>query len=810
MKVYDWGGVLHVCIENRFLNCIQKNFLTQHVDNNTHLRGNQSPTMIDLVISDDPDIISDISYNSPIGNSHHCVLNFNLHFNQSESYNENNNSSKVKYHYDKGDYDGMRNHFNSIDWSKQFIQGSDVNEWTQNLEDAISNAQNQFIPKSKLNINNTKINKPKRSFCASEGLMALLKHKRKAFKYFKRYPTNKNENIYHYYRNLVNVEVKKHKMLKEINIAKNVKSNPKQFYKYIKTKIKPKDGISNLIKEDNSYTSNDQEKADVLNNFFSSVFVEEGDEPIPDFKSNFKNELNFINITENDMLNVLNNLNISKSPGPDQIHPRILKELSKELSKPLLMLFNKTIQDGVLPKSWKDAEVKPIFKKGRKDLPGNYRPVSLTSILCKIFETFVRDALYDHLIDNSLLSDVQYGFCKKRSTVSQLLVTINEWLSYIDKKIPVDAAYLDFRKAFDSVPHQRLLSKLHGYGIRGKTYDWISSFLSERHQYVNINNNLSNRVPVTSGVPQGSVLGPVLFIYYINDLPDAVKCLLKLFADDSKAYMPILTASQHQILQESINNLVHWSDKWLIKFNSDKCKILHLGSNNPKHNYYIKNNNIHTILKETILERDLGVNIDPNLTFDKHITNIIKSARKMSGLLLRTITYKSPIILIPLYKSMVRTPMEHAGVVWAPYKRKHIDNIEKIQRHFTKYMFGMNKLTYHERLTKLKLPSLEFRRFRGDLIEAYKIIHHLYDPLTTKTLLTLDSQSITRSNGLKIKKNRVNHKQYQMFFTNRIQTHWNKLPRHIVNAKSLNQFKNKIDTHFKAIMYTTNLFTEYL
>ena len=474
------------------------------------------------------------------------------------------------------------------------------------------------------------------------------------------------------------------------------------------------------------------------------------------------------------------------------------------------MLFNKTIQDGVLPKSWKDAEVKPIYKKGRKDLPGNYRPVSLTSILCKLFETFVRDALYNHLIENSLLSDVQYGFCKKRSTVSQLLVTVNEWLSYIDKKVPVDAAYLDFRKAFDSVPHQRLLSKLHGYGIRGNTYDWISSFLSDRHQYVNINNNLSKRVPVTSGVPQGSVLGPVLFIYYINDLPDAVKCLLKLFADDSKAYMPILMASQHQILQESINNLVTWSDKWLIKFNSDKCKILHLGPNNPKYNYYIKDNNIITILKETNLERDLGVNIDPNLTFDSHITSVIKNARRMSGLLLRTFTYKSPIILIPLFKSMVRTPMEHAGVVWSPYKKKYINNLEKIQRHFTKQILGMKNLTYHERLTRIKLPSLEYRRFRGDLIETYKILHSLYDPLTTRSLLTVDSQSKTRTNGLKLKKNRVNLKQYQMFYTNRIQTHWNKLPRDIVNAKSLNQFKNKIDTHFKAIMFTTNFSTEYL
>ena len=214
-------------------------------------------------------------------------------------------------------------------------------------------------------------------------------------------------------------------------------------------------------------------------------------------------------------------------------------------------------------------------------------------------------------------------------------------------------------------------------------------------------------------------------------------------------------------------------------------------------------------MKETTLERDLVVNIDTILTFDNQLTNIVKNARKRSGLLLRTITYRSPIILIPLFKSMVRTPMEHAGVVWSPYKKKHINILEKIQKHFTKFMYGMKNLTYHERLTKLKLPSLEYRRFRGDLIETYKILHSLYDPLTTKSLLTVDSQTITRSNGLKLKKVRTNYKQYQMFFTNRIPTHWNKLPRDIVTANSLNQFNNKIDTHFKGIMFTTN-FAEYL
>ena len=146
-------------------------------------------------------------------------------------------------------------------------------------------------------------------------------------------------------------------------------------------------------------------------------------------------------------------MNISKSPGPGEIHPRILKELAEEISYPLKLLFDKTMTAGKLPNKWKMAEVIPLFKKGCKSTPGNYRPVSLTSVVCKIFEGFVRDSLYNHFVENNLLSINQFGFCKGRSCVTQLLVTINEWFSSLDDNIPVDAIYLDFQKAFDSVPH---------------------------------------------------------------------------------------------------------------------------------------------------------------------------------------------------------------------------------------------------------------------------------------------------------------------------------------------------------------------
>ena len=543
----------------------------------------------------------------------------------------------------------------------------------------------------------------------------------------------------------------------------------------------------------------------MLNNFFSSVFVNEGDAPPPDFKANFKNELSDIEITDDDVEKVLIKLKPDKSPGPDSVHPKVLRELSNELSRPLRLLFNKTMSVGQLPKSWKVAEVRPIFKKGKKTDPGNYRPVSLTSIICKVFETFVRDALCNHLSENNLLSDSQFGFTKGRFCVSQLLVTINEWFAFIDKKVPVDAAYLDFRKAFDSVPHKRLLSKLSGYGVTGRVHDWIRDFLSNRSQYVSINDSKSKTANVTSGVPQGSVLGPSLFIYFINDLPDASQSLLKIFADDTKVYAPIYSHKDSEALQNSINSLVEWSKLWLISFNGDKCKMLHLGKNNPKHKYSIQNGDNMVTLSETTCEKDLGVHVDPQLTFREHIHKTIMKARSISGIIIRNVTYRNKFIMCTLFKALIRPILEYGNSVWSPLNKEDIDNLERVQRQFTKRIDGLSGLSYQERLNVLKLPSLEFRRIRGDLIEVYKILNEGYDVSTTNTLLKLDTNSITRSNEFKLVKDRVYSRNFQWFFTNRVINMWNKLPNYIVTSETLNMFKNRVDNHFDEVLYHTRL-----
>ena len=593
-------------------------------------------------------------------------------------------------------------------------------------------------------------------------------------------------------------------MNKEKKVASLSKLNPKAFYQYINNKLKTSENVSSLIKSDGTLTTNDLEKAEVLNDFFSSVFTTEDVSNIPVFNSKSDVFIDKINVSIKEMEDALRSLNVNKSSGPDGLHPRVLKELATVLSYPLKLLFDKTITQGKLPSQWKIAEVRPIFKKGIKTSPGNYRPVSLTPIICKVFEGFIKDSIFKHLIHNNLLSDDQYGFCGGRSCTTQLLNTINDWFSYLDKNIPVDAVYLDFRKAFDTVPHERLLNKLHGYGVRGQLLDWIRDFLKDRSQYVTINDKSSSKIPVTSGVPQGSVLGPTLFIYFINDLPSLITIFIKIFADDTKAYLPILSNADRIILQKTIDDMVHWSKIWQLHFNGSKCKVLHLGKNNPCYKYTIEDDNVIKDLEVTVLEKDLGVHVDPLLSFENHISITVKKVRSLSGLIIRSFSFKTIDIMLPIYISKVRLILEYANVVWMPYKRKHIDLIESVQRHFTRYIIGMKEMRYEDRLKSLKLYSLEYRRFRGDMIEVFKMCHGHYDPITTKTLLTYNNKSNTRTNDFKLLKNRVNSTQFLNFFTNRVINPWNKLPREAVNAGSINAFKKHIDYIYREHLYSTN------
>ena len=327
----------------------------------------------------------------------------------------------------------------------------------------------------------------------------------------------------------------------EKNIVMNMKENLKDLWAYVRQKTKAKSGVSDLKDSTGLLIQDNEAKANLLNDFFASVFVKEPTGPLPvfDLRYNSTPDSKLI-VSTDEALRRLKWLSVSKSMGPDNCHPRLLKETAESIKEPLQVIFNKTFKEGTLPEVWKDAHVTAIYKnKGDKSETNNYRPVSLTSVPCRLCEKTVRDIIMKHMTDTSLFSDSQYGFRNKRSCVLQLLEILDYWTCSLDKGKQVDTIYLDIKKAFDSISHRRLIQKLESYGIEGEVLMWVKDFLSGRRQRIILNGKKSEWKEVTSGVPQGSVLGLVLFIIYINDLPDQMQKFCKMFADDTKLFSAI-------------------------------------------------------------------------------------------------------------------------------------------------------------------------------------------------------------------------------------------------------------------------------
>jgi hypothetical protein len=518
----------------------------------------------------------------------------------------------------------------------------------------------------------------------------------------------------------------------------------------------------------------------------------------PDIQSHLDN----VFFTQADVMKKLKTLNPGKSPGPDGLHPRVLKELADALAEPLALLFNKSLSEGKLPSMWKDADVTPLFKKGDKSKTNNYRPVSLTSVVCKIMESIIRDHVIEHLHVNNCLSQCQHGFIAKRSCVTNLLAALDKWTDSLDEGAPVDVVYLDFAKAFDSVPHQRLISKLNSYGIISEVQSWITDFLVGRRQRVHVNGSFSDWSEVTSGVPQGSVLGPVLFVIFINDLPDVVDSLCEMYADDTKLFDRVDSLEGVKKIQKDLDNLVTWADQWQLRFNVDKCQVLHFGSNNPCREYSMRKHGCdeRVVLGSPDCERDLGVIIDRDLKFAEHIENQVNKANRLVGLIRRSFTYLNADTLKQLFIALVRPHLEFANVVWSPMFQKDKDLIESVLRRATKVIQHLKDLSYEERLRHLKLPSMKYRRERGDMIEVYKFTHGLYS--VNKELLELDrKQTGTRGHMFKLAKKRCRINMRQHFFSFRVVDKWNNLPAAVVEAPSLDSFKNRLDTHWATLKY---------
>ena len=368
----------------------------------------------------------------------------------------------------------------------------------------------------------------------------------------------------------------------ERKITANLKNSTKPFFAYLRSKRKVNTTVTSLIREDGSETKGAGEAASELSSFFSSVFEQECYGPLKKEcydKVQGYSEISDLTFSLDDVEKLLKGVRIDKSPGPDGLHPKLLRALAEDTAfvEAVFELFCCCAENKLIPSDWKLANVVAQHKKGPRNDPSKYRPVSLTSILSKLYQQLMRKHLLDHV--GPLIKSEQHGFCSGRSCTSNLLESLDCILDMVDEGIPVDILMFDFRKAFDTVPHHRLLVKLENFGIVGSTLEIIKDFLSDRSMPVGVGDSFSELCYILSGVPQGSVLGPLLFLLFINDLPEHIKNKVFLFADDLKM---IANALRKDLVDEDLRVLEDWEDTWSLRFNSEKCKTLHLARNeNP-------------------------------------------------------------------------------------------------------------------------------------------------------------------------------------------------------------------------------------
>ena len=564
MKEINWEqgdtSVSEDHIATLFLENIRDCYLFQHVHEPTRYRHDNTPSILDLVLTNEEDMVDKMDYQAGLGSSDHIALVFNF-----TCFTHNMNSPFEKRNFFKGDYISINQALHDTEWDSVF-RGIDLCDSWDILAEKINEYIGSYVPVSRSSNEAYKNKTPKSRLCID----AINNKHRKWLKY-KYCRTNERFEEYKVARNRAANAVKNSKYNHEKDLALRIKDNNKLFWSYVRSKTKTKKSVCKLNKGNGELTNNEQDTANVLNDYFASVFEVENDNVIPSFEERaYTNTLSTIEINEDLVLKSMKRINPSKSPGPDMFHPNLIRQTEIELSKPLTHIYQKSLAEGKLPDIWKCANVTAIYKNGDKNEPCNYRPISLTSVPGKIMERIIRDALVDHMSNNNLFCDEQHGFIKGKSCVTQLLEFMEDVTEALDQGCEVDIIYLDFCKSFDKVPHKRLLEKLKGYGIRDNILMWIQDFLSNRKQRVSINGRNSEWRNVTSGIPQGSVLGPILFLIYINDLPSVVRCLIKLFADDAKLYQIIRRNQDRVELQGDISNSKDWSIIWKMFFNIKK------------------------------------------------------------------------------------------------------------------------------------------------------------------------------------------------------------------------------------------------
>lgn len=679
---------------------------------------NKNNKTLDLALTDST-CLCILSSTTPISriDDHHPPFEVLLNTGPQHSLREN--SELPKYLFRKTDYNMCISELSIIDWGK--FSHSDTDELLQQFYNTVWETIDKYTPKGKRN-------KHRYPAWFSSALIKVLKEKTKFHVKYKKYGNPRDYDSFSLLRS-------RSKMLMDscfksyiANIEDNLSINIKSFWRYTKsrkvTNDIPKQMFYGNLSADNGITI-----ANLFANYFSSVYGPSVSPAYTPTLSPSNYTLYGINICQNDVLLALKSLDVSKGAGPDGLPPIFIRLCSNALAEPLFIIFQKSLTDGVFPSLWKLANIVPIHKAGSKNDVSNYRPISVLSCFAKVFEGLVYKFIYSHFLH--LLNPHQHGFVKKRSTTSNLLQYTNYLCSAFNEKKQVDSIYTDFAKAFDRVNHHILVSKLSHLGIHGSLLRWLDSYLLNRTQLVTVYGFDSSPFLATSGVPQGSNLGPLLFLVYINDLLNQLTCDFLAYADDIKIFRKIDSNIDCELLQTNLNIVHGWCINNYMSLNVEKCQYITFTKNKNILEYPYNINGVP--LNRVYVVKDLGVLFDSTLSFRAHYDSIVARANRIAGFILRTTKpFQRTKSVVTLYTSLCRSILEYCSSIWSPCYSVHRNRIESVQKRFLRHLCSRHGLRrslpeYGDRLHRFKLADLESRRRVNDLVTLHKIMNNNMD-----------------------------------------------------------------------------------
>ena len=761
-----------------FLEAALEAGLQQLVSTPTHNKGNR----LDFLLTNVPEKIISVSDVGCLGKSDHCML-------MTEFYMEPKRVelTTTKLLWNKANYENIRKDLGDKDWSV-LKNVTDVEAAWDIFKKEVEKTVEANVPKVTVRVRSG------RPRWMTKDITRLIRQKKAAWKLAKKEPTSLNKARYEEAQKKLIKQVKKAKRKLEKDLLVGEDRNGKKFRSYIKSKTKSRTSVGPLKGEGGGLIQDDKEMAEEFNKFFTSVFTKEDSSSVPEKDKETNANLGNIYIKIQQVKEKIRNLRADSAAGPDGIGARILKEAINQVSEPLQIIFNRSIRENSIPADWKTADVVPIYKKGEKGDPGNYRPVSLTSIPCKLLESIIKDSLMAHLTDNSLIKDSQHGFMTGRSCATNLITYFDKVTELLDRGKSADVIYLDFAKAFDKVPVKRLLAKLRAKGVTGVVYNWLENWLTGRKQRVTVGKAKSSYSSVDSGVPQGSVLGPCLFIVFIDDLDDYAELLdlLIKFADDTKGLKEVECEADRDKMQQALDGLCNWAKIWGMKFNVGKCKIMHIGPKNKKFKYYMEGKEL-AVAEE---EKDVGVLVHHSMKPAKQC----QRAAGMAGGVLRQLTknfhYRDRNVFLGLYKQYVRPHLEFASPAWAPWLQTDKQVLENVQKKAVGMVSGLKESTYEDKCRALGLQTLEERRRIQDLMQTHGVIHHWKTEQSSQliSLVGTNTRARTRmeSDPFNIRKDNARTDLRKYAFRHRVVDEWNSLDARTKSLKSKTSFKSAI------------------